>query len=161
ADGRGEQINLAVTIEVSRPDGPRLRHLVVDDVSGPLAIPTVLTGVLVPGDEPAGIARDRRVQIAVAIQIGQHHVVSPRAFRGNDIALPRATGGPVVIGEPEHMAVAVVDDGHVRLAVAVNVADRVPLEPARLILGNDVPLEVSLAIVLEPEERRFRRLTAD
>src|SRR5262249_8351139 len=65
ADGRGEQINLAVTIEVSRPDGPRLRHLVVDDVSGPLAIPTVLTGVLVPGDEPAGIARDRRVQIAV------------------------------------------------------------------------------------------------
>src|SRR5437870_5741695 len=50
---------------------------------------------------------------------------------------------------PGHVRL-VVDDDHVRSAVAVNVARGVPLKPARLILGNDAPAELTPAVVLEP-----------
>src|SRR5205823_1896316 len=51
ADGRAQQIDLAVAVEVPRADRPRLGHLVADDKARPLPDPALLAGVLVPGDQ--------------------------------------------------------------------------------------------------------------
>src|SRR5207249_5002429 len=147
-DGRAEQVDLAIAVEVSGADRPRFGHLVADEVLRPFPIPALLAGILVPGDAIARVPRNRRIQVAIPVQVGQDDVIGPRAPGGDDVALPGAGGGPVVVGEPDEVTVPIVDDGDIRLAIAVDIADGVALEPAGLVLGNDMPLERPLAIVL-------------
>ena len=157
ADGRAEQVDPAIAVEVPGADGPRLDHLVVDDVSGPLVIPTRLAGVPIPGDQAAGVPRNRDIQLAVAVQVGQNDVIGPRGILGDHTTLPRTSGRPAIVGEPNHVAIQVVHDDHIGPAIAGDVADGVPLEPAGLALPDDVPLERATSIVLEPVEGGFPR----
>ena len=62
---------------------------------------------------------------------------------------------PVGIGEPEQSAFQIVGNGHVRPAVAVDVAGRVSFQPTVLVLTNHVALEIAPTVVFQPVQRGF------
>jgi hypothetical protein len=120
--------------------------------------------VLEPGEAVALVPTGGgHVQVAVAVDVGQGDVVSTRKVLGDDdvplpgLVFPQLAG----VLEPNDVAVQVLDHDHVRLAVAVDVADGQALEPAFLILGDVMAAEVAFAIVGVPGQGVARGVGAD
>jgi hypothetical protein len=62
---------------------------------------------------------------------------------------------------PDYITGLVLDHHYVGMAILVDVADRQALEPARLILGDEVAAKAALAVVVEPVEVVVGRVAAD
>src|SRR5262249_10506714 len=144
---RAQQIRLAVAVEVGDADGTRLRHLRVDHALDPFPVAVQLARVLEPGELVAHPAGSGHVEFAVAVEVGECHVVGPWEALGDQMSLPaRFVARLAAVVEPADPAVLVLDDAHARPPVAVEIAHGVPLDPPRLALLDEVAREAALAV---------------
>src|SRR5262249_50629980 len=159
---RAEQIELAVAVEISHADGARLGDLLVNDVFLPFLAQPRFAGILEPGEVVAGPGRGGDVEVAVPIHVDQGNVVRALQIGGDDVPLPDLILCRLAaVLEPDQLACFVLDDDHVRLAVAVDVADGVTLEPAFFVLLDEVTAEIALTIVFVPVKGIIDGIAAD
>src|SRR5262245_39532788 len=126
--GGAEQVRLAVAVEVADADGPCLANLLVNDEPLPGLALQRLAGVAEPGDVLADPARGGNVEMAVTVEVGEGDVVGPGELLGQDELLPvLAVARRAAVTEPDDLGGEVLDADNVGLAVAVDIADGVPL----------------------------------
>ena len=146
--GCPQKVDATIAVDVGGAHVPRLRDVLLDDVLHPLPVAVLEPGELVSLHP----ARGRDVQVSVAVQIGDHDVISPwQAALGDVMVGPRPPVPRVsVVLEPQYAAADVVHHHDLRPAVAVDVRDGVPLQPFVRTQVDDVPGELPAAVVLEP-----------
>ena len=147
---RAHQVDESVAVDVGGAHRAGLRRVVVDHVLDPDTAAVLEPGELV-ADAPSG---GGHVQVAVAVEIGNGHVVGAGDAALRDVALAPRAGVPWVAVEAERQqaAVEVVDAHDLRLPVAVEVGDGVSLQQLVGPQVDDVPGEGAGAVVLEPVE---------
>ena len=147
---RAHYVDKSVAVDVGGAHGPGLRRVVVDHVLDPDTVAVLEPGELV-ADAPSGAGH---VQVAVAVEIGNGHVVGAGDAALRDVAMTPRVGVPWVAVEAERQqaAVEVVDAHDLRLPVAVDVGNGVSLQQLVGPQVDDVPGEVAGAVVLEPVE---------
>src|SRR5262249_31579193 len=138
---RAEYIGLAVAIEIADTHGPCFADLLVDQILRPGLALQWFAVIAEPGYLLTGPGSSRNIRFAVAVEVGDGHVIGPHEFRGEDELLPGlVVARCAAVSEPDQLADKVLDADHIGLAVAVDVRDGVTFEPPGLVLGNDVSL---------------------
>ena len=148
ACGGAHQVQAPVAVDVDGPDHAGLSDVRVDDRLAPLAAAPVEVGEAV-ALFPAG---GHHLELAVAVEVRHLDIVCARQSSLAYVVVRPRLGQPGISVElePEDAAANVVDVHDLGLAVAVDVGDRMPLQPLPRPPMYDVLSEVARAVVLVP-----------
>ena len=160
--GGGQQIPVAVGVDVRGPDRGGLPEVAFDQVLVPgfdrriRRVPRVLEPGEPVSQPPGG---RRHVQVAVGVQIGQGDIVGAGQRSLGDVPpFPKtAVPGTAAVLEPEQVPVQVLHDHHVRMSVPVDVPHGVTLEALGIVLLDEAAGELPRPVVLEPVQVVVRK----